>query len=917
MPTLKRLFGSPDGTTRRHNKKTAINNNNHNNSNDGDDHHTHQHNCCGGGIRTSRTTETKTPLIMKSHSVRTERNAAIEHREDENTYEGDNYHDDDDDDYRTTVMPSKSLEERLQLLTYKGGKTNNNYLGLDNNEVIDFEQKSKEEKYYNNDIVVCLVDSEQRDIILPATNYCCHGDEQRQQQEHDDDDDFRTTIMPAISIPQQQHKYDGDYKYDGNADDFRTTIMPAISISLEGKEKTKVREHCAETIATTYEHEQHGTLEKDDDDNDFRSTIMDDSNFEDANETIIISKAKKENAVTIVHDNQIPSLFATTADNHHLGFEENQNDIGILDFDDHRSTISGLTEATNYFHCAAFPVVSNNNYTNSDNTNTQTIVASSLSNSNGNTIAGTKKMEDFLKTETEAIRLLLLSTVESNEEASTIVDESSVSGVKKAERMAREMEKATELLVKGVHNSHDDIGGINGNINDNDDSREFSTSQDEIVPVVRPPPTLEYDYRNRNLCRNLSPKSGEFLTDIRSVMHPVVGVGDINSNVKTTPTVAMMDMEQQQYRYKNNYDGDDYDDDDIAIHKSHECAYGSSCCSRRDLFRKRSSSLYQLQKKFDGSFHSSHRNSSSNINSNSNHSASKRRTKKRRLPKPKSIFRTVFVSTALLLVLCCTTFLALWQWNNPDQDFAIALGETVSRIHDPRKREEGMILVATTARATVSYVRAQIMDVYVHFCAVAPLLVESIQDTVAFLTNRTVDTVNTMYTQNAPLAEQAKARVMEGIRDTTSLFIIQVDQYSPYNASQAKSRTIDCLNTIGVFFSHQTIKRTMEYCCSIILWNLANGSRFSISISGSVQAAGLYLKDRLEYTFTDRAAREQRIRDETKFRELLAAAAAAAAKETTEQQQGMLWTQSVIAGACAFAGSVATNFLWSVGTAAL
>ena len=75
----------------------------------------------------------------------------------------------------------------------------------------------------------------------------------------------------------------------------------------------------------------------------------------------------------------------------------------------------------------------------------------------------------------------------------------------------------------------------------------------------------------------------------------------------------------------------------------------------------------------------------------------------------------------------------------------------------------------------------------------------------------------------------------------------------------------------------------------------------------SISSAGQFVQDRLEYAFTDRAAREKQLEEERKLQELLAAAA----KEAAEKQQQQLWTQTMFAGACAFVGSVSTNYIWS------
>ena len=97
------------------------------------------------------------------------------------------------------------------------------------------------------------------------------------------------------------------------------------------------------------------------------------------------------------------------------------------------------------------------------------------------------------------------------------------------------------------------------------------------------------------------------------------------------------------------------------------------------------------------------------------------------------------------------------------------------------------------------------------------------------------------------------------------------------------------------------VRATNDLALSVrsIMWN-----------SERLEAASQYARDRLEYAFTDREARERREEEERRLQKLLEAAAEAAAKEAAEQRQ-QVWTQTMFAGACAFVGSVATNYIWS------
>eukprot|EP00536_Pseudo-nitzschia_multiseries_P007363 jgi/Psemu1/17825/gm1.17825_g len=789
----------------------------------------------------------------------------------------------DDDDFRTTVVPSKSLEKINDVCSYfvKNEKEED----LDDDDDDDFcttVMLSKSKEKINDDCSIVDDDDDDDD----ETNL--------------DDDDFRTTIMPSKSKERIMDDNDDDDNDDIDTD-FRTTVMQTVSVEGNGaineKQKHELEEHDENCEAKDDSSGQHEFIKNNDDD--FRTTVMDldfraassqkqsygivdgyraRNDAENYQQTPVNSLVFEKRVVkgqvgsSPANNNSnrrspfsqnIPPLLTNTR---HIGFDEQENcfdqeniafnddddgdQVRLLDFDDYRSTISVLTEATNY---VTFSV--GNNYSASSTSTNQKPRVPPSPTSSATSAAGTKKMEDFLKTETEALRQLL-STVESGDDESTVVEES-VRGANEAERMAREMEREMELLVgrSGFDNENDaeDDGNSDDETSGNHNGMLLLSNDDEEVPVVRP---LDY--------RNLSPASSEFLTDIRSVMHPVASESSLTKSI-----------------IEKHHDADD-DNESMASSSQYSPTTPRPSCSR-DLFRKRTSS-YKLKKTSGDS---------------SRRSILKRRTKM----KLKKLLRQAFFAVVFVLALCSTSFVAHWQWNHPAKYFTEVTEEMMTLIQqqmsdvvllDPQKQEKAMAFVTNTTRATHAYVVQKQMELYYTY---APLsnrtklrVLEGIRDTASLFVGRV--------TKYRPLVDQTKILVMEGVRDTTSVVVACANNYGPWIAGHAKNRTMDGLRTTSLFFADQ-----LEY--------YVRNPETKFHLASGIQATGFFLKDRFEYAFTDRAAREERIREEQKFQKLLAAAAAAAAKETAEQQQ-MLWTQTMVAGACAFAGSVATNFLWSL-----
>ena len=406
------------------------------------------------------------------------------------------------------------------------------------------------------------------------------------------------------------------------------------------------------------------------------------------------------------------------------------------DFDDYRSTISGLTEVSNLYKDRRnfFPPPSPTNSTAS--------------------AAVTKKMEDFLKTETEAIRQIL-TEVDSGDDESTVVEDA-VRGANEAERMAREMEREMELLISATQTQ-------------TDESKDEQDADQEVYLQD-------------------SPLSDQFLTDIRSVIHP----GSESSIV-----------------YQCNND----DDQSLVSAMSLRSHRSSTSSPRRDLFRKRSS-LYRLNQQ-------------------------KMRQKKLQKRKMKKIIRFCVRNLFLMLILSSMAFMANWKWNLPDHDFTSARRSTMAQLEKqisikPETREKIKSFALDTTRATEHY-----------------------------------------------------------IGTTTSSLVDKTKYYVPLVTAQTKSHVLSGFKATNAF----------AHSVGSYIWTY----EINLHVLDSISSVGQYVQDRLEYVFTDRAAREKKLEEERKLQELLAAAA----KEAAEKQQQQLWTQTMFAGACAFVGSVATNYIWS------
>jgi hypothetical protein len=451
-------------------------------------------------------------------------------------------------------------------------------------------------------------------------------------------------------------------------------------------------------------------------------------------------------------------------------------------FDDYRSTISGLTEASNYRGAEKRTSVP------PSPTNSASIPPSPT---NSTISAVNKKMEDFIKTETEVIRQLL-TDVDNGDDESTVVEDS-ILGANEAEQMAREMEREMKLLVKGSYDllpttSYDSIE--EGNPKD-------KTSTDNTFGLDSP--KINY------LPQQDTPDSYEFLLDIHSVIHP----------------------------------GADASVDQSLLSSSiSDVSYRPSFSSRRDPFQKRGA-LSRFKRKMER----------------------KRMIRKKiRRQYIKIVLRALFLG----LILLSTVFVVNWQWNFSDKNFSDATNSTMAQI----KR---------TKSATKSYIEAQ-----VQFCT-TKVDAATVRFVTIFHPSKILD---------------AKNNMINGLQQTSSHVISETKYYTSIIALVTKIHA-----TNGLKATNSLALRLLQS----YFWT----PEANLQLSLVLKATSQYAKDRLEYAFTDRAAREQRLEEELRLQRIMEAAKEAAVQEAAEKQQ-QLWTQTMIAGACAFIGSVATNYLWAV-----
>ena len=643
--------------------------------------------------------------------------------------------------------------------------------------------------------------------------------DQEYDNNDDDDDDFRSTAMASTSVDASSNEVidididddngpvccvdngnDQDNNNDNGSiveeDDFKTTVM--ASRSTESRDTTSTGadddhrgdEHSEpqlDYLPTTSDDkivsksEEAKLIPKNEIDNNIHNQVSggvgngdEDDDTDEHQESPINSVVFEKQIYTGSQDSSIPHKIGCTSQLSPLCSPDSGGD-----FDDYRSTMSGLTEAT-----------TNYNHHRGGGLKPRIRIPPSPTHST-NSIAVTKKMADFLKTENAAIRQLL-SEVDSGDDESTVVEEC-IRGANEAERMAREMEREMELLIHGTN--------------------EKSSTEDASTT-----PKANDQHQNQQD----TPESNQFLTNILSVMHPSPDdSADHHCDNENKSLVSDFSFSQTTPNSHSH---------------SHSLLHQSPHTSRRDLFRK-PGRLYKLKRKIDN--------------------------KKFNRKKIRRCLKYVLRALFLALVLSSTAFVVNWEWNFSDQNFSNARKSTMVQIkrHTPRI----MALVTSTTRVTQSYVGTHLESTMTRLVTIFP-------------TNR----------------------IIEGLRETSSFVVNEATHYTPILAKQTKTHVMNGLKATQAFALGQ-----LDYSYA---WN--NYFETKLFSQGLAEATNQYVKDRLEYAFTDRAAREQQRDEEERLQKIMEEAAVAAAKEAAEKQQQVV-TQTLFAGACAFAGSIATNYLWS------
>ena len=162
--------------------------------------------------------------------------------------------------------------------------------------------------------------------------------------------------------------------------------------------------------------------------------------------------------------------------------------------------------------------------------------------------------------------------------------------------------------------------------------------------------------------------------------------------------------------------------------------------------------------------------------------------------------------------------------------------------------------------------------------------------------------------------------ILESARGKTNLYLNTImndgTKKSIVNSIQA-TKTYAALESITMTNETKTsivnsIHSTRTYVVGTVY------SSFDVIIHKSIpmeylQSTKTYLVDTFQYTFTDRKEREERkMEEEKRMQELLLAVVAATdATAKAEVQQQQMVTTTIFAGACAFLGSVATNYIWA------
>jgi len=502
-----------------------------------------------------------------------------------------------------------------------------------------------------------------------------------------------------------------------------------------------------------------------------------------------------------------------------------------------------------------------------------------------------KKMEDFLKSETESIRQLLLPTIESSStttssstknssnttpkhrrlertysESSLVADESSRAATE-AEAMAKDMER---VLIEEFSTTEPTTTTTTTLLyHNNDDAANTPSSS-----VSSSSPSFAAKGINTTVVRSSFGSSSEILTgaDILSTMHPK----------QTPPSPLPLLISPLEKRQQTRIDTDDGINNKRRLHR----------CAGRYL--------------------------SSWI---------------------KAIFVSVFVIGSIMVTIGCSgVFVRNWGVT-----YNFELNNLHNAVQDSKGHVvEGMILTTKIVSTTkYYYIDEQIPERYI------PKLHEATQRSIEVLQTTKVY----MQAQIVPMVVQTAHRSLETALATKSYMIknyyyvppLWMDEEGrrglrkslgqlPSVAASYLTLTNETKSTVlnrmkesqsymqDMFTSIKvvtvpTITTIVQDTKAYIFQSISHATTNNNTVYGASFTslrANLYsyVVDRYEYTFTDRLEQETRLEEERKLQELLAEATAKAATQAKEETQHQLMMTAALAGTAAFLGSVATNYLF-------
>ena len=572
--------------------------------------------------------------------------------------------------------------------------------------------------------------------------------------------------------------------------------------------------------------------------------------------------------------------------------------------DDNLTVMSGLTEITNHWNSSTTATATATTvvgYSGSEHQLLPTTPTCDRSRSGGSMTSfggcsrnssGAKKMEDFLKSETESIRQLLLPTIESSStttssstknssnttpkhrrlertysESSLVADESSRAATE-AEAMAKDMER---VLIEEFSTTEPTTTTTKSTLlyHNNDDAANIPPSSVSSSSS----PSFAAKGINTTVVRSSFGSSSEILTgaDILSTMHPK----------QTPPSPLPLLISPLEKRQQSRIDNDD------------------GINNKRRLHRRAGRYL------------------SSWI---------------------KAILVSVFVIGSIMVTIGCSgVFVRNWGVT-----YNFELNNIHNAVQDSKDHVlEGMILTTKIVSTTkYYYVDEQMPERYI------PKLHDA--------TRRSIELFQTtkvyMQAQILPMVEQTAHRSLKSALATKSYIINNycvppllmdkerrrwlrksMGQLPSIAASyltltdetkgtvlnrmkESQSYMQDLFTSIKVV-TVPTITTIVQNTKAYIFQSISNATNNTNTVYGASFTslrANLYsyVVDRYEYTFTDRWEQETRIEEERKLQALLAEATAKAATQAKEETQHQMLITAAFAGTAAFLGSVATNYLF-------